>query len=112
MPCRPIGPSMSRRIRTRGTRRSAAEPSDRPGRSRPRLRAHGPADLLAVIPFQLGFHPTESMVTVFLRSGEVTMTARVDLPPPDAATQLARHLRGLVRQHDIEELVLLAYSVH
>jgi hypothetical protein len=50
------------------------------------------------------------MVTVFLRSGQVKMTARIDLPPPSAAADFARHLRGLVRQHDIDELVLFAYS--
>jgi hypothetical protein len=63
-----------------------------------------------LIPFQLGFHPVESAVTVFLRSGQVRMTARVDLPPPTAAAQFARQLRGLVRQHDVDELVLFAYS--
>jgi Domain of unknown function (DUF4192) len=75
-----------------------------------RMRARGPADLLALIPFQLGFHPAESAVTVFVRSGRVKMTARVDLPPPAAAAEFARQLRGLARQHDVDELVLFAYS--
>jgi hypothetical protein len=74
------------------------------------VRAHGPADLLALIPFQLGFHPAESAVTVFLRSGEIKLTARVDLPPPAAAVEFAHHLRGLVRQHGIDEVVIFAYS--
>jgi hypothetical protein len=74
------------------------------------MRARGPADLLALIPFQLGFHPAESAVTVFLRSGRVKLTARIDLPPPAAAAQFARQLRGLARQHGIDELVLFAYS--
>jgi Domain of unknown function (DUF4192) len=80
--------------------------------STPKMRARGPADLLALIPFQLGFHPAESAVTVFLRSGKVKLTARVDMPPPSAAAEFAQHLRGLVRQHDIEEVVLFAYSAH
>jgi hypothetical protein len=63
-----------------------------------------------LIPFQLGFHPAESAVTVFLRSGKVKMTARVDLPPPAAVAEFASQLRGLARQHDIDELVLIAYS--
>ena len=74
------------------------------------MRAGGPADLLALIPFQLGFHPAESAVTAFLRSGQIVMTARVDLPPPAAAAEFAGQLRGLVRQHDIDEMVLFAYS--
>jgi hypothetical protein len=121
---------MSRRLsRPRRLRRSAAAPpeegrrtpptpiqGDRPwnhpsaSRGRTKLLAHGPADLLALIPFQLGFHPAESAVTVFLHAGKVKMTARVDLPPPAAAAEFARQLRGLVRQHDIDELVLFAYS--
>ena len=72
--------------------------------------AHGPADLLALIPYQLGFHPAESAVTVFLHAGKVKMTARVDLPPPAAAGEFARQLRGLARQHDIDELMLFVYS--
>jgi hypothetical protein len=105
---------MSRRLsRPRRIRRStAARPKDDRPTSQARLRAQGPADLLALIPFQLGFHPAESVVTVFLSSGQVKMTARVDLPPPAAAAEFARHLRWLVRQHDIEELVLFAYSAH
>jgi hypothetical protein len=97
--------------RPRRMRRSTAWlPEDEPRTPQTRLRAGGPADLLALIPFQLGFHPVESAVTVFLRSGQVRMTARVDLPPPGAAAQFARQLRGLVRQHDVDELVLFAYS--
>ena len=91
-------------------RRSTAAPPE--AERRIRLCAHTPADLLSLIPFQLGFHPAESVVTVFLRSGQVKLTARVDLPPPDAAADFARHLRGLARQHSIDELVLFAYSAH
>ena len=103
---------MSRRLsRPRRMRRStAAPPEDLRRAPRVKLLAHGPADLLALIPFQLGFHPAESAVTVFLHAGKVKMTARVDLPPPAAAAEFARQLRGLVRQHDIDELVLFAYS--
>lgn len=97
--------------RPRRARRSTAWSAENgPGSRRQRLRASGPADLLALIPFQLGFHPVESAVTVFLHSGQVRMTARVDLPPPAAAVQFARQLRGLVGQHDVDELVLFAYS--
>ena len=34
-----------------------------------RLPPAGPADLLAAVPFLLGFHPTESLVALLLRPG-------------------------------------------
>ena len=102
---------MSRRLRrTRRIRRSSTAPPE--DERRIRIRADGPADLLGLIPYQLGFHPAESVVTVFLSSGKVKMTARIDLPLPGAAAEFARYLRGLVSQHGIEELVLFAYSTH
>ncbi|WP_157756990.1 DUF4192 domain-containing protein [Plantactinospora sp. KBS50] len=40
-----------------------------------------PADLIAAVPFLLGFHPSESLVVVALRGSRVAFAARVDLPP-------------------------------
>ena len=46
--------------------RPAGPPSD-PGPAGPvRLTARRPADLLAAVPFLLGFHPEESLVALFL----------------------------------------------
>jgi hypothetical protein len=92
----------NRRRRTRPRLRSA-EPV--------RLRARGAPDLLAVIPFLLGFHPRESVVTVFVRSGQIALTARLDLPPPEAAEAYAEMLQSLARQHAVDEVVVLGYSV-
>lgn len=69
-----------------------------------RLRARRPADLLAAIPFLLGFHPADSLVALLLRSGRVVLSARYDLVPeaePDVA--------ALVEQHGPAALVLVAY---
>jgi hypothetical protein len=63
-----------------------------------------------LVPFQLGFHPTESLVTVLVRSGRVVLTARLDLPAAESADATAGFLGDLVAQHQIDELVLLAYS--
>ena len=65
-----------------------------------------------MIPFLLGFHPQESVVTVLVRSGRVALTARLDLPPPEAAEAYAEMLQGLARQHGGDELVVLGYSEH
>ncbi|MGI8457871.1 MAG: DUF4192 domain-containing protein [Propionibacteriaceae bacterium] len=44
------------------------------------LRAGSCADLLAVVPYLLGFHPQESLVLLALRRQRVELVARVDLP--------------------------------
>ena len=40
-----------------------------------------PHDLLAAIPFLIGYHPTDSLVLVSLKGGAVAMAMRVDYPP-------------------------------
>jgi hypothetical protein len=99
-----------RRSRPRRSRRSTTAAAVGSRAPRTRLRARGAPDLLALVPFQLGFHPTESLVTVLVRSGQVVLTARLDLPAPASAGATATFLGDLVRQHQIEELVLFAYS--
>ena len=101
---------MSRRLsRPRRTRRSVAggaEPTD----DRVRLRARGAPDLLGLIPYQLGFHPHESLVAVFVRGRTIALVARMDLPPASAAEVFAADLKTLARQNRATELVLFAYS--
>ena len=99
-----------RRSRPRRSRRSTTVAANGFQTRRTRLRARGAPDLLALVPFQLGFHPTESLVTVLIQSGRVVLTARLDLPAADSANATAGFLGELVRQHQIDELVLFAYS--
>src|SRR5439155_9889737 len=49
--------------------------------------ARGPVDLIAVVPYVLGFHPEDSVVLLTFGSGEA-FHARVDLPA-DEDEQLA-----------------------
>jgi hypothetical protein len=79
-------------------------PSDPGPDAAVRLRARRPADLLAAVPFLLGFHPEESLVALFLQAGRVLLTARYDLGEP---TDL--DLADLVAQHRPSGLVLVAY---
>ena len=72
---------------------------------RPPLRISSPAGLLAVIPYLLGFTPTDSLVVVGAGPGRdrIQVAFRYDLPdPPDTglATEIAAHAIGvLARQH-------------
>lgn len=48
------------------------------------IRLSGPADVLAVLPYQLGYHPSDSLVALALRDRQVGLVERIDLPPEDA----------------------------
>lgn len=61
------------------------------------LRVDEPRELLALVPFQLGFHPTESVVLISLRrpDGQVGLVARADLDDladPDVGRAVAERL--------------------
>jgi hypothetical protein len=45
------------------------------------IRLSGPADVLTVLPYQLGFHPDNCLVVVCLRGSRMGLVQRIDLPP-------------------------------
>ncbi|MDT7579931.1 MAG: hypothetical protein QOK35_1195 [Pseudonocardiales bacterium] len=65
----------------------------------PVLRMRDPGELLAALPYLLGFHPRESLVVLAFggRSGRrVGLTQRVDLPPPEDAAAVCAAMAGNV----------------
>lgn len=75
------------------------------------VRATGPADLLALVPTFLGFHPADSVVLVTLGSAPSPVHARVDLPvDPADAEGLAAHLAGVVDRNGVGAVALLLYT--
>lgn len=53
-----------------------------------RIRLHSPAAMCCAIPYLLGFHPSGSAVLVWLQSGQIVLTQRIDLPPPEVDAAL------------------------
>ncbi|MFC0505001.1 DUF4192 domain-containing protein [Micromonospora costi] len=51
--------------------------------SHDRVPITSPADLLAAVPYLLGFHPTDSLVLIGLTGPRVAVATRTDLPHPD-----------------------------
>jgi len=49
----------------------------------PAIRLRGPADIITVLPYHLGYRPTDSLVVVCLEGDRLTMVGRLDLPPPN-----------------------------
>lgn len=52
---------------------------------RPVLTVRSTADLIAAVPYLLGFHPTDSIVVVAMRDRRVVFAARADLPGANAS---------------------------
>lgn len=89
------------------TRRTAtAEPSTDPTV----LRVSEPGDILGVIPYLLGFHPTESLVATFVRDGQVQVTARIDLAATSDLEGLVDQLELVGARVDTRSVVLVGYS--
>lgn len=58
----------------------------------PPTRLRDPGDLIAAVPHLLGFHPSDSVVLLVVRDHDVTMTLRMDLPPPGVRHRVAARL--------------------
>jgi len=79
-------------------------------RARKTFTARHPVDLVAAVPYLLGFHPADSVVLMTFGPGE-TFHARVDLPvDEDAQATVADMLTGVVVQHGIERVAVLVYT--
>ena len=69
-----------------------------------------PDELLAIIPYLIGFHPQESLVVVFVRLGRVILAGRLDLPADADGKKMADFIGALAKRERAEALALVAYS--
>ncbi len=82
------------------------------GPDRPLVTARGPGDLVAAVPYLVGFTPTTSLVLVSLRGPRrrVGLVARLDLPSPGAEQPVAEVLSQMIRRDDPREVVVMVYD--
>jgi len=68
-----------------------------------------PHDLLAAVPFLIGYHPSDSLVLISVKSDALEMAMRIDFPinPPTGAYQL---LAGHLQRDDAEAALIVAYE--
>ncbi len=81
----------------------------------PRVRLSSPADVLAVVPHLLGFHPSRSFVVIGARGPRtrVELGFRYDLPdPPDAAAadDIAKHAVAVLAHRRITTVIAVGYG--
>ncbi|MEU4802436.1 DUF4192 domain-containing protein [Actinosynnema sp. NPDC023587] len=68
-----------------------------------------PGDVIAALPYLLGFHPADSLVLLILEGGSIAQTLRLDLPVARndrrVADELALSLRGRTHTHAVAVVV-------
>lgn len=74
------------------------------------IRLRGPADVLASLPYQLGYHPEDSVVVLALSDGVVGLVERLDLPPLDAVVEAAGSLVVPVLRSGFDAVLLLGFD--
>jgi hypothetical protein len=80
--------------------------------TRPTLRIKSPADLLALVPSVLGFHPEESIVLVVTAGEAGQLHARLDLPrDEEEAVETIRVLLNAASRSEARQVALVAYCV-
>jgi Domain of unknown function (DUF4192) len=74
------------------------------------IRLRGTADVVAALPYQLGYHLEDCLVVVALRGRSVGMLQRLDLPAPDQAGDAADQLVAPLLREDPDAVLLVAYE--
>ncbi|MEW1955298.1 DUF4192 domain-containing protein [Terrabacter sp. NPDC080008] len=76
----------------------------------PKISLSGPAELLTVIPFHLGFQPRSSVVVVGFHGKRLGLLARLDVVPPEVAAEAAAQTVPTLLQDDPSSVALVAFE--
>jgi hypothetical protein len=76
------------------------------------LLVHNPSELVAAVPFLLGYHPSDSVAVVALAGRAVEFAACADLPPPDSEVGRAdlENLAETVARQCLGPVVVVGYG--
>ena len=69
-----------------------------------------PTDVLAVVPYLLGFTPERSIVVIAMRDRRVVFQARADLPAAYEIAAVAGHLATVVARQRVDSALIVAYG--
>ncbi|GAA1850425.1 DUF4192 domain-containing protein [Asanoa iriomotensis] len=76
----------------------------------PPITVRSCADLIASVPYLLGFHPTESIVVIAIVGDRVRFVARGDLPAAVPPSQIARRLASLLFRDPVDAIAIIGYG--
>ncbi|MDC5696453.1 DUF4192 domain-containing protein [Intrasporangium calvum] len=74
------------------------------------MHLRSPAELLAAVPYILGFQPTDSIVAIALKDGRVGLTARIDLPAPDHPERAVDALMPALLREEPDQVIAIGYG--
>jgi hypothetical protein len=75
-----------------------------------KISISGPAELLAVLPFHLGFRPARSVVLVCFHERRLGLVVRLDACPPLEAHEVVEHLLPTLRVESPTRAMLISYE--
>ena len=76
----------------------------------PLLRLRTPHDVIAAVPYLLGFHPSDSLVAIGSEGPQGSCALRLDLPPDEHLDSAAEHIAELLVANDFPRAVLVGYG--
>src|ERR1019366_6306857 len=68
-----------------------------------------PHDLLAAVPFMVGYHPIDSLVTMALRENKVVMAMRIDFPDMDSMIAVSQTIAAHLVREGADEAIVVGY---
>ncbi len=74
------------------------------------ITLRGPDDVLAVLPYQLGYHPRDSVVVVSMHEREIALVLRSDLPPEQCVAEVSSSLVGPVLREGAGSAIVVGFE--
>lgn len=74
------------------------------------ITLRGPGDVVGILPYQLGYHPHDSVVVVSLRGRRVGLVARADLPPDEHVDEVVSTLMGPLVRDGATSVIVVGYE--
>ncbi|MEV0715721.1 DUF4192 domain-containing protein [Asanoa sp. NPDC050611] len=76
----------------------------------PPITVRSCADLIASVPYLLGFHPSESIVVIAIVGDRVRFVVRGELPGAVSPDRIARRLLSLLLRDSIDAVAIIGYG--
>jgi Domain of unknown function (DUF4192)/Protein of unknown function (DUF3085) len=74
------------------------------------IKLRSPADVVALVPYLLGFHPSQSLCLIGLNDSKLTCAIRYDLPEADDIGAFTDALTSMVADKPIKVMLLAGYG--